>query len=459
MTTQTSNNIPPASVDVERAVIGSMLVDGGSIDETLVKLKDPAIFYDQRHQKIFKAIKQLTDELTGIDILTVSNQLRSNGDHGSAGGDMYLIELSQVVASSAHIEYHCAILLQQWVKRQVISMSQQQIGDSYNDTTDVFDLVEKSEKGLDQVNDMLTNGSREISFGSALTKVVNRVEMLTNNQGKNIAGVTTGFKTLDSFTGGWMAGDLVVIAARPGMGKTSMILKNVLEIALSGNPVGMFSLEMSIDQLAARLISINSNFHLTQLIKKGFEKDEYFERLVQVQHAMSSLPIYIDDAAGTTISQLAMKARLWKRKHGITALFVDYIQLMSGESSHGNREQEIATISRKLKTIAKELDIPVIALSQLSRSVETRGGDKRPRLSDLRESGAIEQDADTVVFIYRPEYYGHEPDPDMMESGANTEIMFAKYRAGSLETKGLYWQGDKTKFMDVSDVQDQPTPF
>lgn len=447
----------PSAIEVEQAVIGSMLVDDSAIDETMFKLKDPAIFYDVRHQKIYKAIKDLTDDMIPVDLLTVSNKLKTNGDSINAGGDVYLIDLSQKVGSSAHTQFHCAILLENWVKRQVIKISQKQYSDAYVDTIDVFDLVESSEKGLDQVNDMLTSGQQESTIESAAAKVVARVEMLTNNFGKEIGGVTTGFKTLDNFTGGWQAGDLVVIGARPGMGKTSLILKNILEIAKSGQPVGMFSLEMSTEQLTARLMAIDSEFHLSQLIKKGFEHTKYFPRLLEVQQRIGKLPIFIDDNAGTTISQMTMKARMWKRKHGITALFVDYIQLMSGESAFGNREQEIATISRKLKTIAKELEIPVIALSQLGRSVETRGGDKRPKLSDLRESGAIEQDADTVIFIYRPEYYEIDLSPELVAEGGNTELIFEKYRAGSLERKPLLWIGDKTKFTDVG--EDLNTPF
>lgn len=443
---------PPSAITAEEAVLGAMLIDKSSVDEVLMILRDEQVFYKNENRLIFKAIKELNIANVGIDLITVSNKLRANGDEANIGGVGYLIKLTQTVASTAHIEHHSRIILQQWVKREVITMAAVLTRSSFSETIDIFDLLADAEKGLDRVNEMLESGGGQIDFKAALQQVVDRVEMLSNQKENELSGITTGFRTIDKFTGGWQPADLIIIAARPGMGKTALILKNLLEISLTGAPVGMFSLEMSIVQLAARLVAINSNFHLSQLIKKGFEKDEYFLTLINVQNAMNSLQIHIDDSAGLSVHQLQMKARMWKRKYGIKALFVDYIQLMNGDSKlGGNREQEISTITRKLKQLAKELNIPVIALSQLSRAVETRGGDKRPRLSDLRESGAIEQDADAVIFIYRPEYYGLEPDSDLSDLGANTELAFAKYRTGSLETKGLWWQGDKTKFMDVED--------
>ena len=461
----TKGLLPPQAIDTEEAVIGAMLIDKRCIDDVLTVLRSPEIFYNEAHQHIYAAIQQLVNDGSAVDFLTLSNKLKENGKLEAAGGQYYLVKLSQHVASSAHVEHHARILVQQWVRRKIIDITRGQTSDAYKATVDIFDLIGTAEKGLDQVNEMLETGKSTVDFPAALHQVIERVELLSSQEDHEIVGVTTGFKTIDKFTGGWQNSDLVIIAARPGMGKTSLILKNLLEIALNGKAVGMFSLEMSIQQIAARLVAINSEFHLSQLIKKGFEHNKYFETLNRVTGEMEKLEILIDDSAGITIQQLQMKARMWKRKNNISALFVDYIQLMSGDDKNGNREREIATISRRLKQLAKELDIPVIALSQLSRQVETRGGDKRPRLSDLRESGAIEQDADTVVFIYRPEYYNLELEEHLTASGANTEISFAKYRAGSLATKGLWWQGDKTKFMDVEDkfdfaeVVNNDTPF
>ena len=440
--------IPPQAIPLEEAVLGAVIIDKRAVEEMLFVINTSEVFYKEAHQLIFDAVKQMVADNKLINLLTLAEQLRKNGTLDLVGGDYYLINLSQKVASSSNIQEHCRIIQQYWVKRKIITIAQQQISDAYAETVDVFDLVDTAEKGLDSINEMLDTGKSTVSFSDALMQVVERVELLSNQKENEVVGVTTGFKKIDSFTGGWQAGDLVIVAARPGMGKTSLILKNLSEIALNNKAVGMFSLEMSVQQLAARLIAINSNFHLAQLIKKGFEHERYFGTLNEVVASMEKLQIYIDDSAGITVQQLQMKARMWKRKYNIQALFVDYIQLMSGDDKNGNREREIAVISRRLKQLAKELEIPVIALSQLSRSVETRGGDKRPRLSDLRESGAIEQDADTVIFIYRPEYYNMEVSEELHFLGANTEINFAKYRAGSLETKGLWWQGDKTKFMD-----------
>ncbi|MFD0763004.1 replicative DNA helicase [Lutibacter aestuarii] len=450
-----ANLLLPQDNEIELAIVGAMLLDKRAVDEVIMLIKTSEVFYNKTAKVIYEAILDLVRENIGVDLLTVSNRLIKNDTMSIVGGDLILTQIMGKISSTAHIEYHCRIVLEKWVRREIIDNSRTQINSSFAETVDIFDLLEEAEKGLDKVTEMLSTGSDQISFSAALQKVVNRVEMLSNQKDNELAGVTTGFKTLDKFTGGWQAGDLVIIAARPGMGKTSLILKNLSEIAFNNEAVGMFSLEMSIEQLTARLVAINSEFHLSQLIKKGFEHDRYFQTLHLVQNEMNNLPIYIDDTAGMDIHQMQMKARLWKRKYDIKALFVDYIQLMSGDGKNGNREQEISTISRKLKTTAKELKIPVIALSQLSRAVETRGGNKRPMLSDLRESGSLEQDADTVIFIYRPEYYGFELEEHLMQSGANTEINFAKYRAGSLATKGLYWQGDKTKFMDVEDKFDQ----
>jgi replicative DNA helicase len=306
---------------------------------------------------------------------------------------------------------------------------------------------------LDDVNQMISSGKQGVDFKDVLTKVTDRVEILTNMDPGTVSGVTTGFNNIDVFTGGWQKQDLIIVAARPGMGKTSLILKNLLEIARSGDPVGIFSLEMSAEQLATRLVAIDSNLHLNQLLKIGLEKQSYWNEYNQTLGRLAEMNILIDDVPGLTVQQLRVKARQWKRKHGLKCLFVDYIQLMSGDAKSGNREQEISVISRTLKMIAKELDIPVVALSQLSRSVETRGGDKRPKLSDLRESGAIEQDADAVVFIYRPEYYGFDVEPDFADAGANAELIFATNRHGSIEVKGIHWIGDKTKFCDPSEAK------
>jgi len=452
--------IPPQAVDIEEGVISALLIDDKAAIEAMPLLKSVDIFYKEKHQHIFQAIQKLYHKSESIDMLTVAQELKKAGTLEAIGGEYELIQLTQVASSSAHIEHHCRILLQQWVRRAMIKKSNKLIEMAYDDRVDVFDLLDYDNASGNDVQEIMITGNREIVYADVLDDVVKRVELLTNKEEGDITGITTGFKKIDAFTGGWQPSDLVILAARPGMGKTSLILKNVVECGLQGVSVGIISLEMSAQQLATRTVAINSNFHLTQLLRDGFEKSSYFTTLVSKVHGMKKFKIHINDTASMDIKDIIAQARLWKRKHNIGILFVDYIQLATDKSKSNNREQEIASISRSLKKIAKELDIPVIALSQLSRKVEERGGEKRPKLADIRESGAIEQDADIVTFIYRPEYYGLEVTEDLLQMNANTELIFAKYRNGSLETKGLYFETNKAKFMDPEQHhQHQPDHF
>jgi len=385
-----------------------------------------------------------------VDLVSVAHKMRAMKKIEDIGGDSYLVELSQVVGNTANIDHHCKILLQMWIKRQIIRTGNKLITQANDDSIDVFDILENSGKSLDSINEAIISGNKNISFGDSLMDVAKQMEGLNQDE-STLSGVTTGYKTIDRFNGGWQKEDLIIVAARPGMGKTSFILKNILEIALLGDSVGIFSLEMSMNQLTSRILAINSNFKLKEITRTGFKNDDQVIELLDVVDKMKNLNIYVDDSACITPQQVLIKARHWKRKFDIKALFIDYIQLMNSDSKHGNREREIADTSRKFKQLAKELKIPVIALSQLSRAVESRGGDKRPKLSDLRESGAIEQDADSVIFIYRPDYYDLKPDQEVESSGANTEISFAKNRSGAVATRGIWWQGDKTRFSDVND--------
>ena len=326
---------------------------------------------------------------------------------------------------------------------------------AYDSDKDSLQLLNEWGDSLDNLNEQISSGRKNISYADGLDLVEKRVEFLTNKSPEEVTGARTGFNVIDQFTGGYQGGELIVEAARPGMGKTAKMLKCAIENARIGSGVGIISAEMSAVQLITRTVAIDTNFHLTQLTKKGFEKSEYFATLSANKHRMKEFPIFIDDAASPDIRHVQATLRMWKRKFDIKIAIVDYLQLLSDTTKSGNREQEIASISRKLKGLAKELNIPVIALSQLSRAVETRGSSKRPMLSDLRESGAIEQDADMVTFIYRPEYYGIEVDDELSEMGANTEIIFAKYRGGAPGTTiGLHWQGDKTKFEDPKVMKD-----
>lgn len=454
----------PVALNFEALVLGAMLVDNQSTDEVFLVLKDKAVFHDLQNQVIFSAIETLYNSGSPIDVATVTQQLTASGDLDKAGGAFKVIELTQSVASSAHVEYHCQILLQMFIKRLVIMFNAKITALAYDDRTDVFDLLSRWQKEFDKVIDVTSKGRQTISFPDALVNLKKEIEILSNNtEDVSMIGIPTGFQRINKHTGGYRPQDLIILAARPGMGKTAKVLKTVVENVKVGNGVGFVSLEMSMHQLSARVVAIDTDFHLSQLLKTGFEHTKYFNRYDEHVDRMKDYKLFIDDSGNNDITDVVLIAKLWKRMYDIKLLVVDYLQLMSDKSVKGNREQEISSISRRLKKLAKELEIPVIALSQLSRSVETRGGSKRPLLSDLRESGSIEQDADIVEFIYRPEYYGLEMLEDDYEDikhkeairqGANTEIIIAKYRGGSTGVPLLRWVGDKTKFVDVGDVND-----
>lgn len=441
--------LPPQAIDIEEAVLGAMLIDSKGVDECLMVIKSADVFYKEAHKHVFHAITELCNEGVGIDILTVSQRLRKLGLLELAGGDFALMELQQSVSSSAHVEFHCRLLLQYYIKRGIIRDASIMLSTAYDPDKDSLELLQDWGARLDEITAQSMNGKKGLSYADGLNMVESRIEFLTNKDPEEVTGAYTGFKVIDLFTGGYHGGELIVEAARPGMGKTAKMLKCALANAKNGKAVGIISAEMSTYQLIARTVAIDTDFHLRQITKTGFEKKEYFATLSQHKHRMNKYPIYIDDAGCPDIRHVQATIRMWVRKYGIKIAIVDYLQLLSDSSKAGNREQEVASISKKLKGLAKELDIPIVALSQLSRAVETRGSSKRPMLSDLRESGAIEQDADMVTFIYRPEYYDIEVDEEMLSIGANTEIIFAKYRGGAPGTTiGLYWQGDKTKFMD-----------
>jgi replicative DNA helicase len=444
--------IPPQSIDLEEAVIGAMMIDQNGVDECLMIIKSSEVFYKESHKNIFEAIQKLHHESTPIDLLTVSGMLRKMGMLEFSGGDFYLIGLTQKISSSAHIETHSRQLLQFFVKRQMIRDSSELLIKSYDDEIDVFDLIKIASDKIDAINEQTASGVTDVTMKSGLDKIEKRIEVLSNAKTDDLSGCYTGFKKLDKLTNGWQNTDLIVIGARPGMGKTSLVLKTMLENIKRDIPVGFISCEMSAQQLMTRMVACNSHFHLNQLFRTGFEKQQYFAQFAELKHKMSSYPGYFDDHS-IDVYDVVSKVRLWHRKHGIRMVIIDYLQLMSCKSLGKNtiREQEIATITRTLKRLAKELKIPIILLSQLGRDVETRG-DKRPQLKDLRESGAIEQDADVVAFIYRPSYYGIEPDEDMSSQGANTEFIIAKHRNGSLDRKGLFFDENKTKFMDPEDL-------
>jgi replicative DNA helicase len=445
--------IPPQALDLEEAVLGAMMIDKKGVDEVIDNLQ-PDAFYKEAHKFIFEAIVALFNDSKPIDLLTVSDKLRSMSKLEQVGGDFYLIQLTQRIASSAHIEYHSRIILQKFIQRSLIKISSEIIEESYDESTDVFELLDKAESKLYDV----TQGNIKKSSETAkelVVKAKKRIEEIAGKEG--LSGIATGFEKLDKITSGWQPSDLIIIAARPGMGKTAFVLSMARNIAIDfGHAVALFSLEMSSVQLITRLISSETTLSSEKLRTGKLEKHEWEQLSVKVKD-LENAPLFIDDTPSLSIFDLRAKSRRLKSQHDIKIIIVDYLQLMTTGTSNGkgfgNREQEISTISRNLKALAKELEVPVIALSQLSRNVESRPGHKRPLLSDLRESGAIEQDADIVSFIYRPEYYqlGEWDDEEHSQTQGQAEFIIAKHRNGGLENVRLKFIGNLGKFDNLED--------
>ena len=446
--------LPPQALDLEEVVLGAMMIDTKGVNE-VIDILQPDAFYKEAHKLIFEAIFQLFTDSQPIDLLTVSAQLKRTAKLDLAGGDFYLIQLTQKISSSAHIEYHSRIILQKYIQRSLIKISNEIIEDSYDETTDVFDLLDKAESKLYEVTQGNIKRSSETAQ-SLVQQAKARIEEIANKEG--LSGIATGFTKLDAITSGWQPSDLIIIAARPGMGKTAFVLSMARNVAIDfGHPVAIFSLEMASVQLITRLISSETGLSSEKLRTGKLEKHEWEQLSVKVKN-LEKAPLFIDDTPSLSIFDLRAKARRLSSQHGIKLIIVDYLQLMTAGSSNGkgggNREQEISTISRNLKALAKELGVPVIALSQLSRAVETRSASsKRPLLSDLRESGAIEQDADIVSFIYRPEYYKLDEwdDDEASPTAGQAEFIIAKHINGSLENVRLKFIGNLGKFDNLED--------
>ena len=449
--------LPPQALDLEEVVLGAMMIDKKGVDE-VIDILTPESFYKEIHQNIFDAIFKLFQKSEPIDLLTVSNQLKKDGTHEKVGGDFYLISLTQKVSSSAHIEFHARIILQKFIQRSLIKISNEIISDSYDESKDVFDLLDNAESKLYDV----TQGNIKKSSETAQSLVIqakNKIESISNKKG--LSGIPSGFNKIDKLTAGWQQSDLVIIAARPGMGKTALALSMASNIAIENKiPLAFFSLEMSSIQLITRMISSETGLDSNKLRTGKLEKHEWEQLNIRVKN-LEKAPLFIDDTPSLSIFDLRAKARRLVSQKDVKIIIVDYLQLMTagGNMKIGNREQEISTISRNLKALAKELNIPVIALSQLSRLVEGRTS-KRPLLSDLRESGAIEQDADIVSFLYRPEYYGiNEWDDEMKTpSEGQGEFIVAKHRNGALDSIKLKFIANLGKFEDLGGF-DSPFEF
>lgn len=447
--TETAERIPPSNLEAERAVLGAMLLDKEAIGRAL-EILDESAFYRPAHQKIFRTMIKLYDASEAVDLTTLSEALVKSGELEEVGGRLFLVSLAEGVATSANVEYHARIVLEKSTLRQLIDSSTQIVSSCYDPTSDVDELLDNAEAKIFAISE---SKMREgfIQLGSILPHTFETFEKYHQQEG-TITGVETGFQELDTLTGGLQPSDLVVIAGRPSMGKTALVLTVCEHVALHPThpvPVAIFSLEMSKQQVAQRMLCSRARVNWHQM-RAGKLANADWTNLAIAVGPLNEAQIFVDDSANIGVLEMRAKARRLASQHQIGVLIVDYLQLMHGPRGAESRQQEISIITRSLKGLAKELDIPVVALSQLSRQVEIRGGDRRPQLSDLRESGAIEQDADVVMFVYRPEKYGltgkdRQPFPE-----GYAEIIVAKQRNGPTGTAKLAFIKGYARFENLA---------
>lgn len=437
--------LPPQALDLEEAVLGALMLERNAILELADHLKADH-FYDDRHKEIYAAMLSLFHKSDPIDMRTVVNELRSTGKIEIIGGAYYIAELTSKVSSAANIDYHARIIQEHAIKRNLIEMASEIHHNAYEDTTDVFELLADIHKMIEEIHDGNLTGKAEKHVKEI---AMDNIRQLDAIRAGGATGVNWDLKEVDKITHGSQNSDLIILAARPGMGKTALVGQVLKNVAQRGEPVAMFSLEMPGGQVVNR-IAISECEIDAEKVRTGKLSDTEYGMFITTQAQISNLPIYIDDSAMLNIIEIMARSIRMKKKYGIKMIVVDYIQLINGKTGNSvmNRDQEIGVITRMLKAIAKKLDIPVIAISSLSRGVETRGGDKRPQLSDLRESGNIESDADVVMFLYRPEYYKIEQDEDGIPTHGKAEVIFAKHRNGALGTAVIRFLGRFTKFTD-----------
>lgn len=441
----------PQNVDVEASLLGSLLIDG----DAFLKISDQlqaGDFFDKKHSMIFAAMRTLHDKRKPIDVLTLSEQLKNGSSLELIGGASYLTELTNVVPTAAHLEQYAEIVADKAIRRRLIGASQDIVNVSFDENKSLQELIEEAETRLFDVSQQHVRQDIT-SLESILGDSFDRLDDLHRNKG-GIRGIPTGLKDLDKLLAGLQRSDLVVIAARPSMGKTALMLNMALNIATEAKQgsVLYFSLEMSKEQLVDRLLAAEAGVDAWKLRTGEGLNDTDFERLSSAMGELAEAPIYIDDTSGITVSDLRTKARRLHHQHPLAAIMVDYLQLMSGGSrfaATSNRVQEISEISRSLKILARELNVPVVAASQLSRTVESRNP-PIPQLADLRESGSIEQDADIVAFIYRPQYYDENADPNV------TELFIKKHRNGPTGNLKIFFDRDKQRFRDLDIRHEQP---
>ena len=447
-TSQIDGKLQPQALELEKAVLGALMIDNESLSDAIDSLQ-AEYFYAPKHQKIFEAIVNLFNNTQPVDILTVSEELKRMEMFKEIGGLAYISELTNNVSSSSNTEFHARIIAEKFIKRSLINISRKISNDAFDDSVDIFDLLNDAEANLFTVTEGTLRKSYD-KMSSLIKGALENIEILRSKE-DGLSGVPSGFTNVDRVTSGWQKSDLVIVAARPGMGKTAFALTMARNVAVDHNTaIGFFSLEMSSEQLVNRLIASEAELGASKLRKGDLADHEMVQLHEKIKH-LSEAPIFIDDTPGLSIFELRAKARRLVKNHGVEIIMIDYLQLMTAGGTGGNREQEISTISRSLKGIAKELKIPVIALSQVNRGVESRTGvgSKRPMLSDLRESGAIEQDADIVTFIYRPEYYKIYEWDNGDDSRGQGELIIAKHRNGSLNNVRLKFTGEFAKFSDL----------
>ena len=447
----TYGHLQPQAVEIEKIVLGALMIDKDAfsmVSELLV----PETFYEPRNQKIYDAIRTLNMNENPVDVATVINQLQKNGVLENVGGPAYVVELSSHVASSAHIEYHAHILAQKYLARQLISFSSRIETKAFDETVDIDELMQEAEGNLFEISQK--NMKQDYTqIDPVIQQAVEILQNASQNSG-GLTGIPTGYTKLDEMTSGWQKSDLVIIAGRPAMGKTSFALGVAKNIAVDYHePIAFFSLEMNNVQLVNRLISNTCEIAGNKILNGQLTPDEW-ERLDKNLRKLTGTPLYIDDTPGLSVFELRTKARRLVREKGVKIIMIDYLQLMNANGmKFGSRQEEVSTISRSLKGLAKELDIPILALSQLNRTVENREGleGKRPQLSDLRESGAIEQDADMVLFVHRPEYYHIFTDEKGNDLHGMAQIIIAKHRKGATGDVLLTFRGEFTRFQNPED--------
>ena len=450
--------LQPQARELEEAVLGALMLekDAYSIISEILK---PECFYEKSHEMIYAAIVDLAASQRPVDMLTVTEQLRKRGELDQVGGPFYISQLTSKVASSAHIEYHARIIAQKYLARELISFTAMIQGKAFDETIDVEDLMQEAEGKLFEISQR--NVKKDVTQINPVIKDAMDLLQKAANQKEGLSGTRTGFDALDKITSGWQNSDLIIIAARPAMGKTAFVLSMAKNMAVNHNvPVALFSLEMSNVQLVNRLI-VNVCEIPGEKIKSGRLESYEWEQLDFKIKELYDAPIYVDDTPSLSVFELRTKARRLVREHGVRCIIIDYLQLMNASGmAFGSRQEEVSTISRSLKGLAKELNIPIIALSQLNRGVESREGidGKRPQLSDLRESGAIEQDADMVCFIHRPEYYKIYQDDRGNDLRGMAEIVIAKHRNGAVGEVLLRFKGEFTRFSNPEDDMVIPMP-